>query len=476
MPLADSPAVEAQAVSTPQEHVDLNGDVFEVSDFTMKQIYDAIPAHCFKPSTLRSMAYVVRDFAYVSVLVYAASYIQYLPNVYARGLAWAAYTVVQGMVFTGIWILAHECGHGAFSKSKKLNNIMGLIMHSFVLVPYHSWQISHSNHHKGTGSLEKDTVFIPHTRQSWLDVNVNMGADPTSVELSHLAEDSPLVVLWNCFFHQIIGFPGYLFLNITGQTYPQSFPKKSHFYFGEENPLYKKDQLPLILLSDIGIITMIGLVSICGHLFGSWNMVLLYAIPYLWVNHWIGKSLPLQQFQSVRLTPLLIVAITFLQHTDGKLPHYDNKAWNFARGATATIDRDFGFIDRHLFHDIIGTHVCHHLISTIPFYHAEEASIYIRKVMGKHYKADTETPFMTAFWRNQKNCKFVEESVEDSGVFFFRNLHGAGAPAKDLTGGKSTANVKEIKESKVAMATGRSLDAKRRFSTSIPATLPILAE
>jgi len=124
-----------------------------------------------------------------------------------------------------------------------------------------------------------------------------------------------------------------------------------------------------------------------------------------------------------------------------------------------------------LFHDIIGTHVCHHLISSIPFYHAEEASIHIKKVMGKHYKRD-DTPFMKAFWKQQKECKFVEECVDDSGVYFFRNLHGVGVPPKDLTDGKDTKDVK------TAMASSRNLDAKRRFSGGghFPATLPLMSE
>jgi omega-6 fatty acid desaturase (delta-12 desaturase) len=64
------------------------------------------------------------------------------------------------------------------------------------------------------------------------------------------------------------------------------------------------------------------------------------------------------------------------------MPHYNNKTWTFARGATATIDRDLGFIDTHLFYNIISIHVYHHLVSIILFYHAGEASSYIKKVMG----------------------------------------------------------------------------------------------
>jgi omega-6 fatty acid desaturase (delta-12 desaturase) len=183
------------------------------------------------------------------------------------------------------------------------------------------------------------------------------------------------------------------------------------------------------------------------------------------------------------------VAITFLQHTDASMPHYNNKTWTFARGATATIDRDLGFIDTHLFHDIIGTHVCHHLVSTIPFYHAGEASIHIKKVMGAHYKADTKTGFWTAFWKNQRTCKFVEETEgqEGSGVYFFRNLYNNQGMAKprDLTGGEAKVvkaeekeEIKPISAMATAMSSSRNLDARRRLSQSaqLRANLPLLAD
>jgi omega-6 fatty acid desaturase (delta-12 desaturase) len=177
------------------------------------------------------------------------------------------------------------------------------------------------------------------------------------------------------------------------------------------------------------------------------------------------------------------------------MPHYDNSTWNFARGATATIDRDLGFIDTHLFHDIIGTHVCHHLISTIPFYHAGEASKHIKKVMGVHYQADLETPFWTAFVRNQRTCKFVEETEgqEGSGVYMFRNLHNRAGETQP----QNLAGVNRSEKSVVAdptegiksattgaaatamsMAAARHQDARRRLSqsTQLSSKLPVLVE
>ncbi|CAG8971801.1 hypothetical protein HYALB_00001911 [Hymenoscyphus albidus] len=462
--------------STPGDgkHVDLHGKVFELPHFTMKEIHDAIPSHCFKPSIIRSMAYVVRDFFYWGTLSYIAlTYIPMLPSAYLRFAAWSAYGFAAGCVFTGIWILAHECGHGAFSRNKMLNYTMGLIMHSFLLVPFHSWRLSHSQHHKGTGNMQKDTAFVPHTRSQWLEDKFGKNAKANLVEFAELAEDSPMAALWHDIIHQLFGWPAYLLMNVTGQRYDgASGMKISHFYFGEDSVFYKKNELTLIVLSDIAVAIMIGALLVAGQAFGHFNVIMCWGIPWLWVNNWI-------------------VAITFLQHTDGCMPHYDNKTWTFARGATATIDRDLGFIDTHLFHDIIGTHVCHHLISTIPFYHAGEASKYIKQVMGSHYQADLETPFWTAFFRNQRSCKFVEETVgqEGSGVYMFRNLYnreGETQPANlagiekkgefDIAEGLKAATGTATATA-MSMASARNLDARRRLSQSAAkASLPVLVE
>lgn len=122
-----------------------------------------------------------------------------------------------------------------------------------------------------------------------------------------------------------------------------------------------------------------------------------------------------------------------MQHTDPTLPHYDAESWDFVRGAAATIDRDFGFIGRHVLHRIIETHVLHHYISTIPFYKAEEASEALRKVMGSHYRSDTKggsLGFIAALWTTARWCQWVEPSRDAVGagnsVLFYRNHNNLG--------------------------------------------------
>lgn len=107
--------------------------------FTIGQLRRAIPAHCFERSYAKSFAVVAIDLACVAALVTAAvAAIPLLPPA-ARPLAWCAYWFLQGAVCTGLWVVAHECGHGAFSPSEAVNDAVGFVLHSLLLVPYWSW-------------------------------------------------------------------------------------------------------------------------------------------------------------------------------------------------------------------------------------------------------------------------------------------------------------------------------------------------
>ncbi|KAK4934002.1 hypothetical protein LTR66_015778, partial [Elasticomyces elasticus] len=139
--------------------LDTYGNEFQIPDYTIKQIRDAIPAHCFERSGARGLAYVARDVASLAATFYAFNtYVtpDYIPSTPVRAGLWALYTVLQGLFGTGLWVLAHECGHQSFSPSKTLNDTVGWFCHSALLVPYFSWKISHGKHHKATGNIERD--------------------------------------------------------------------------------------------------------------------------------------------------------------------------------------------------------------------------------------------------------------------------------------------------------------------------------
>jgi omega-6 fatty acid desaturase / acyl-lipid omega-6 desaturase (Delta-12 desaturase) len=48
----------------------------------------------------------------------------------ARLALWALYGFWAGLFATGLWVIAHECGHQAFSEYKIVNNTVGWVLHS----------------------------------------------------------------------------------------------------------------------------------------------------------------------------------------------------------------------------------------------------------------------------------------------------------------------------------------------------------
>lgn len=278
--------------------VDSYGNEFELPDYTVKQLWDAIPAHCFERSYVRSFGYVARDLALLAGTFYAANkYVtpEYIPSTAVRAGLWAGYTFVQGLFGTGLWVLAHECGHQAFSPSKLVNDTVGWICHSALLVPYFSWKISHGKHHKATGNMERDMVFVPKTREVY-----SSRVGKLAHELAELTEETPIATAIHLFFQQLGGWPMYLLTNVTGhnnhhkQSEGKGKGKQNGFWsgvnhFNPSSPLYEKKHESLILLSDLGIgITATALYYV-GSNFGWSNLFVWYFLPYLWVNHWLGK-------------------------------------------------------------------------------------------------------------------------------------------------------------------------------------------
>ena len=111
----------------------------EASDVPTKgEFRAAIPAHCFKKNTIRSLAHAFQS---VTCTAACAALAPLIPLRWAFAPVWLAYGAATGTVATGMWVIAHECGHGAFSDNRRLQDAVGYFLHSLMLVPYFSWQV-----------------------------------------------------------------------------------------------------------------------------------------------------------------------------------------------------------------------------------------------------------------------------------------------------------------------------------------------
>jgi omega-6 fatty acid desaturase (delta-12 desaturase) len=334
---------------------------------TVRKLREAIPARLFERSALKSMRYVVQDLIAIALCVYVSTFIELVPSLVMRALLWPIVWWVQGAFMTGLWVMAHECGHQAFSEYRVVNDSVGFVIHSTLLVPYWAWANTHSLHHSNSNSMERDTVFVP----------VTVRAEKHSL-------------FWRVFgiLRMVtIGWWVYLLLDVAGP--PRDEAWTSHF-----NPfcsLFRTTAQKIgCIASSVGLLAWLYVLKLVAAEYG-WTAVLFhYFIPYVVVNFWL-------------------VSITFLQHSDPAVPKYYPAEWTWLRGALGTVDRDYGIFNIIL-HHITDTHVVHHIFSKMPFYHASEATEIIVKsgIISEYYLSD-DTPWYTALWTCYEQCWVVEK-------------------------------------------------------------------
>jgi len=287
---------------------------------TLAEIKRVIPAHCFKSNLATSVYYVLRDVVFISLMAYGA-YLTHGTKYHYYYLPF--YWFFQGFFMWCVFVLGHDCGHGGFSRYKTVNSFFGHLLHSAILVPYHSWRISHRKHHKNTGNYEKDEIFYPMPESEYSGV-------------SALAK----FVYKELFFMYPFGFLIYL---VKG--YGNAMINASHI--STKSELFDKNERGMILTSVTCWYSMLAILAGCSYQFGVINVAKYYWAPYLVYCFWL-------------------LMVTFLHHTEPGTKWYNTRNWNYVKGNLQSVDRVYGLLE-HFHHDI-GTHVVHHLFPAIPHY------------------------------------------------------------------------------------------------------------
>ena len=328
--------------------------------FTLRDLRRAIPDACFRPSTTRSLAHLFFDIAVIGALYFTAIY---LDDAYPR-FTWywmPLFWFAQGTMFWALFVVGHDCGHGSFSRRPTLNNFIGHVCHAPILVPYHGWRISHRIHHNNTGNVEHDETWYPFTRKEH-------GTYPAFVRILRF-KLFPLL------------FPFYLIVVRRSPTY-----NNSHFL--PSSDLFQPSERKAALASSLSVLLVLGALVGVGWFQGFLFVLKFYIVPYIVFVCWLD-------------------IVTYLHHTDRRLPWYRGEGWTFLKGALSTMDRDYGRVLNFIHHDI-GTHVAHHLFIGIPHYHLRTATAAIKDVLGEYYNRSDES-IARALVNSVRDCRFVED-------------------------------------------------------------------
>ena len=305
---------------------------------------------------------------------------------------WLVYGLITGTVAMGCWVIAHECGHHAFHPNRRVEAVVGFVLHSLLLVPYFSWQRSHAVHHAHCNHLEGGETHVPpraesRTGQLILAMNQRQG--------SVLSASRALVI------HLLLGWPLYLLFGVTGGS-DYGLPT-SHFWLGApfrkgRRPLFPDSFRGSMLRSNLGMLAMLVLLGMAAIQWSPARVLCVYGLPYLVINAWL-------------------VGYTWLHHTDLDIPHFGSSDWTWAKGALQTVDRPYGPVLNFLHHGIGATHVCHHINPCIPHYNAWRGTALLRQQFPHLVRYDP-TPIHRALWRVATRCSVVHQAIPGGGFFY----------------------------------------------------------
>lgn len=235
---------------------------------------------------------MIRDLTYSAILLGGLYFLLHVEFITESTVLY--YTVVtvysfsQGIVWTGLWVIAHDCGHSAFSSSGLINDLVGFTLHSALLAPYFSWKSTHRRHHIYANHVEKDLNYVPPNRS---DYAAKLGH--TMRILDEASQDAPLVLFFRIVLQQLAGWNWYILSNITCP--PSAVIKKGmsawrYSHFDPWGGLFRDTEVLAVILSDIGCLVTISVLVWLYNVFDSLETLFwVYIVPWIWVSHWIGK-------------------------------------------------------------------------------------------------------------------------------------------------------------------------------------------
>lgn len=312
----------------------------------------SLPPFVFERELSNSLYYVAREVVIIASLVgmlYGVRNNPVFPAWFQLAVT-VLYVLLQSMIFWGVFVLGHDCGHGSFSNHSWVNQLFGNLLHSFILTPYEPWKLSHCHHHKNTGNMDKDEIFYP-----------IRGEGKTDAEIAHWAgfraKLFTLGFAWAAYI--VVGYP------------PRSVPHLSTV------PAIFQGRRKHVLISLACWTAMVCLLAVGVFKFGFAAVGVYYLLPLFGFATWL-------------------VVVTFLHHNDENAPWYGDDTWDYVKGNLSSVDRSYGKVVDNLIHDI-GTHQVHHLFPIIPHYKLVQAATAFKKAWP-HLVRESHKSIYRAFY------------------------------------------------------------------------------
>lgn len=355
-------AIPAQADANYREVVEL------IESVEKQKLAAAVPKAFYEPRVVRSLVGFFASYALYAAAVWGLSVVPH----------WGFYIplwIAAGLGGWGLHCIAHDAGHGSFSRSKRLNTWVGHLSLLPMIYPFHAWRHVHNMHHAATNSLEQDTDWRPidwatFKRASLFD-QINYATNRT-------------VLFW-------LGTAAYwLVSGFRPSFFPQSKVRAE-----------VRRSILFVLLASAAYISALWY-------FTGFTGVLLYFVgPWVAIHVWFSIT-------------------TLMHHVSEDLPFLSSAHWTRKGGALLTIDYKYPKW-LHFFTHNISIHTVHHIAPGIPSYNLPMATDALKEA---HPGIVRERDFsFRQLWRIVTRCHLYDP---ETGYYrsFFEAMSGEGNSAK----------------------------------------------
>lgn len=294
------------------------------ADLRLKDIIKTLPQKCFQKDRRKAWSSVL-----ISILAVTLGYVAIasLPW-FLLPFAW----IFTGTALTGLFVIAHDCGHRSFAKRRWVNDWVGHILMLPLIYPFHSWRILHNYHHVHTNELLVDNAWQPWTPENY-------------------AKASPLL---QAVYRALRGWFWWL---ASIAHWAQIHFDLSQFSPRDRNKV-KVSIAAVLLFAAVFFPTLIATT-------GIWGLVKFWLLPWLVYHFWMST-------------------FTLVHHTAPDIHFRPTEVWHAANAQLAgTVHCRYPRWVEFLCHDI-NVHVPHHISVAVPSYHLRMAHKSLVQNWGNH--------------------------------------------------------------------------------------------
>lgn len=294
------------------------------SGIRLKDIVKTLPKECFQQNRRKA-------------------WLKLLLNVFMVGLGYVGiavapwfllplFWVFTGTALTGLFVIAHDCGHRSFAKRRWVNDLVGHLLMLPLLYPFHSWRILHNHHHLHTNKLDEDNAWQPFQPELYNS-------------LVRVGQWGYQLMRGRCWWlASIIHWAGLHF-------------DVSQFSLKDRGKM-KLSVSVVLVFAAIALPTLIATT-------GLWGLVKFWLMPWLAYHFWMST-------------------FTLVHHTAPQIPFYKPEQWDAATSQlSGSVHCNYPRWVEFLCHDI-NVHVPHHISTAIPSYNLRLAHRSLQQNWSNH--------------------------------------------------------------------------------------------